>query len=319
MVSKISIYLLLLLPLAVRAKKTTSSLHGRTSKSTTNLLHHGVVKSSPLFDEIMLIPRGGGGGGTGPFDAEFAAKLFIAAYGINGIACTVDGKTSLKGYGMLTTDSNIRMIQTVGSCGIATALLLYLQQFQGMSFEKALGWSALPYPLVATAQAITGQDAKIGFPSAKNAPSYVISALVIWASLTDASYSNVMYTLSGLWCLFNGIMMYWAPKSGAKFWSVSYVPSNPKEKPVPLGGTQFEILCRHVGYFLMAYAVAVLLQVNSACDLGTTIGWTALTIGLGLLNLLADGSMEGSGITDVFPIGVWVGLLLTIALSCLNG
>jgi hypothetical protein len=67
-------------------------------------------------------------------------------------------------------------------------------------------------------------------------------------------------------------MLYWAPKSGGKFWNISYVPSVPKEKPAPLAGAQFETICRHVGYFLMAHAVAVLLQVNSTCDLGPTIG-----------------------------------------------
>jgi hypothetical protein len=138
----------------------------------------------------MLVPRGGGG--AGPLYAEFAATLFIAAYGINGVACAVAAKESLKGYGMLTTDSNIRMIQTVGSCGIATALLLYLQQFKGMSFERALGWSALPYALVATAKVITGQDAKIGFQSAKGIPSTVTGVLVFLASMTDASYSKVL-------------------------------------------------------------------------------------------------------------------------------
>lgn len=273
--------------------------------------------------QVTKVPRGGA---VGPLDADFATKLFIGAYGLNAVGCTLAGKVSMKTYGLKEDESNKQMMKNVGAAGMSHSLLMYLQTFKDMSFDKALAWSTLPFTLIVLYDAATGEQKKISFPEKKNIPSVLLNAAVFYAAMTEATWSKGLFTFYGMWSLFHGLMMHFSPVPAAKFWDIAYTPSpsgsggggGPKKTAVdPAKQAQFNFLVQNMGFFLLAHAVSVLLQVNGTSSLQETTGWTALTLAGGVLRHLVDGTFENVGVENVFAPAAWGGMLLVIALSLL--
>ena len=308
---------LLLVPVAADASSSSNKsflqhrppLQGTTTNKVTSVL------------QVTKIPRGGA---VGPLDADFAAKLFIGAYGLNAAGCTLAGKASMKTYGLKEDESNKQMMKNVGAAGMSHSLLMYLQTFKDMSFDKALAWSTLPFTLTVLYDAATGEQKKISFPEKKNIPSVLLNVAVFYAAMTEATWSKGLFTFYGMWSLFHGLMMHFSPVPAAKFWDIAYTPlesgggSGPKKAAVdPIKQKQFNFLVQNMGFFLLAHAVSVLLQVNGTCTLNQTTGWTALTAAGGVLRHLVNGTFENVGVENVFAPAAWGGMLLVIALSLL--
>ena len=263
----------------------------------------------PKAKAVTSIPRGG----AGPLDADFAAKLFITAYGANAVACAVGGKPVLKTYGMAETDSNNAMMKTVSLIGLAQSILLYLQKFKDMPFTEALRWSAASVAAMRGYLTIIGSDDAINASRKKSVLPVVINAVLFYAASTDASWAKGYYTFYGLWSLMNGIMCYFTPEEAAKLWDVSL--SGTKAKLGALAQPQLMFFVSTFGYFLLGHAASVLLQVNDTCDVNGAIGWSAVAIGGALLRLVATGAFAKAGNSQVFLPAAWVSLLAVIAAS----
>jgi hypothetical protein len=100
-----------------------------------------IPKSSHVIHQI---PRGGA------VDKMAVVKAGLSLAGLHGIVNLLAPTKSLAFYGLADTSKNLDpkmtfIVLEVGAVSMNYALIPTLQIFQGLSFEKAVGWSCLPY------------------------------------------------------------------------------------------------------------------------------------------------------------------------------
>lgn len=246
---------------------------------------------------VLSIPRGGG---VSLIEPELAAKIFIGAYGINAAACAVLPKQTMKGaYGVDMGDAEAWIGTTIGFVGLNTAVLLYLQQMQGMAFGKALGFSVIPYLTMNVYRLLTDANQVVGMPKSELTVDTLMNVAVLVANLSEQSWASKLNVVYGLFSLFFGAWFYLLPEAAAA-----------AKKITTADTPQSKFLHKAFGYFLLGHAAAV-------CTIGgvlKSIGYTALAVAAPILGLVADGSFTEAGV-PIPPALAWVALLLAIGAS----
>jgi hypothetical protein len=100
-----------------------------------------IPKPSPSV--IHQIPRGGA------VDKTAVVKAGLSLVGVHAIVDLLAPTKSLNFYGLADTSENpdpkiAFIVLEIGAVSMSYALIPALQIFQGLSFEKAVGWSCLP-------------------------------------------------------------------------------------------------------------------------------------------------------------------------------
>jgi hypothetical protein len=211
----------------------------------------------------------------------------------------------LKAYGLNADPASERLVQTVGSIGSVHSLLLYLQLYQGMSFDKALGWSVWPWILTSLYHALVAKnDHLLGYPTKNHIVPLILNALVFVASQTQASWAGNLNKFYGFFSLLYGIPTLLFPQSSAKFQEVS------------LKTNQQEYAFRSIGYFLVAHGISVWIGADGG-SLSKSIGWSAVSLAVSLIGLMVLGPMDAAGIPKA-PVAVWALLMAFVANSQLG-
>ncbi|CAB9531792.1 expressed unknown protein (Partial), partial [Seminavis robusta] len=157
--------------------------------------HTGKNTKASLAVAVTSIPRGGGCIDIDLITVEpdLAAKIFIGAYGANAALCFVASEFALKTVygGKDAQPDSLWGGTTLGAVGCNTALLLYLQHFKGMGFEKAIGWSVLPYLTMEFYRIFINPDSDkvVGMKKETHYAAAVLNIAVLVASLMEASWA----------------------------------------------------------------------------------------------------------------------------------
>lgn len=278
--------------LAVKSQRLSMKVLQLFLILSTPLLSSALLKKSPAakLNLVQSIPRGGGG----LLDADLAGKIFVHAFGANAALCGLFPQFAIsKVYGVKQASAtDCFLIRTAGAVGSNVAVLLYLQE-RGMSFQKAVGWSTLPYLAREFQSLLTNVNQAVGVPKSAHLPPTIMNMLVLYSSLTDKSWASSLTKFYGYFSILNAVVFYLAPQQGLAGHMVSIQND--------LG----KFLGRTIGYFLLGHGLAVLQQ---------STGWVALGTGIPLLGMALDGSFEAAGV-PVAPAAVWIALLLVIGTS----
>jgi hypothetical protein len=200
----------------------------------------------------------------------------------------------------VVTDSNFQLANAV-VCG--TGVFLFLQYFQKMSFEKAIGWSTLPYVYQAIFKLVTNKHQALGVPK-EVYPPLILNLLIFFAAMTEASFATNLNKFYGIFSLVNAVPMIFAPDMAAKAWKLTIK-------------TPFERLSiETLGASLFYHGLAVCLQAFGKTDLMDTLGWVALSASTIMAGQVLAKRPEKGGILSG-PILVWVVALGVIGYSYL--
>ena len=177
--------------------------------------------------------------------------------------------------------------------------------FQGMAFDKAIGYSTLPYVITKLSQLVLGRDKAVDMPPKAHVVPTLLNLLVLGLSLAGkpASYLNMFY---GTHSLLAGALFWFRPYDAAKAFEFTLDGS-------PIRGA---FLAKYVGNFLLGHGVAVCSQAWNAMGPGEAIGWTAAVSCLSILALIFQGDFGDAGVPVVPALG-WAGVLAAIAGSIL--
>ena len=248
------------------------------------------------------IPRGGGGAAL--IDPELAAKLFVGVYGLNAAGCTLAPAAASEQYGLKSEPANHWLMRFSGAIGLNVSVLLYLQKFQGMAFEKAIGWSVWPFVLNCAYGALDKSDSAVDIPATNHIPSGALNLLVFYASITNASWAPTLNQVYGLWSLVWVIPILVFPESAAKVWSIS------------LKNDSNSYIYSMTGSFLLSHGLAICMQTRGSGGLMKAIGGTAAGTAVSLAYLAVMGKFQKGGI-KVAPAYTWMVFVALIAASLL--
>lgn len=239
-------------------------------------------------------------------NTDMAQKLFVGAYGFNAAVCGLTPSVGCTLYGLPREEANERTVQGAGAVGMTQSLMLYLQVFRGMSFEKAIGWSVWPYLLITGYQAVVcnPEDVAMDYSSKKHAPVWVLNLLLFYASQTQANWSGSLNAFYGYWSIVNALPLLIFTEETAKLWDISIKSETVK------------FLVRTLGYFLLAHGVSIVVQTKGT--LASAIGWSAVASTVSMLGLLLAGQFKVAGVPQGPACG-WAALLAVIAQSLLAG
>mmetsp|Transcript_18766 Transcript_18766/g.32268 ORF Transcript_18766/g.32268 Transcript_18766/m.32268 type:complete len:301 (-) Transcript_18766:226-1128(-) len=234
------------------------------------IIHEPKKALAPPVSFVTKIPRGG----AGPLNPDTTAKVFVGLLGFQAANAMLAPEMCLKSYCHTPDAFSTFLIETNGAVGCTAALLLGLQLFKGMSFEKAIGWSVLPYVVIELKKAFTKQGGAIGFPSANHYPSVILNLVVMCASLTDEGFASGLNKFYGIWSLINGLPMLIVPEKAGKAWGL--------EPKTDVG----KVVMSNLGLFLIAHGMAVSVPAFGLLDgdaLMNSIGGAAAAVGASIL------------------------------------
>jgi hypothetical protein len=245
---------------------------------------------------------------AGPFHPDLAQKLFVVAVGIHSILCCFTPSLGLKIYGLPHKNAVLASVmQTSGTFGMCLALFFYLQVFQGMVWEQALGWATWPYVLSSFYQAVKS-DGAIGYPSQNRLLPGAIDLLVFYASQTKPSWAGSLYRAFAYWDFVNGVPCLCFPEFTAKIWQFSLKQEDKGAR----------LIVQSFGVSLLAHGIAVILLLGQS-SLKDVIGGSALIMALSLVGMIVTDQFDVAGHAKGKEYGfLWILLLLCIANSLLG-
>jgi hypothetical protein len=94
----------------------------------------------PKTSIVNQIPRGGA------VDKTVVAKTALYTLGASSAVCRLSPSKALDAYGLDSGDAKSQyFLSEVGAASLNAVLIAALKIFKGFSFQKAVGWSCLPY------------------------------------------------------------------------------------------------------------------------------------------------------------------------------
>lgn len=271
---------LVLLSSAVVGAKKPFSLRPKTTSP--------LVATSKQDALLSQIPRGGSG-----FDPDIVSNIFLGTYGMNAVVGLVAPEQLARGYRMIADEFDRFVIQGICAIGANTVLLLYLQLFQSMPFEEAMGWSTLPYIGQEVFKFINRKHELVGFKRESSIFMLGLNVLVMFAGLTNAETAEPAIKFYGLWSLFNAVPLIFNPDS----WGRNFIGLDSRS-----GGNT--LLLAQAGGFLLAHGLAVTLQAfDITNNLERTIGWTAIAAAATMSHQILSKRIEYAGLERS---GAWI-------------
>lgn len=250
---------------------------------------------------ILSLPRGGA-----ILAPETAAKVYTAVFGLNAIQGLLFTKAHAAFYQTkeYNTYLNFLLREALGA-GCNISLLLYLQYFQAMAFEKAVGWSCIPYMLQVVYKLATGILSELKIPVMNAVLVLALNGAVTYATLTNATFSKRLVQFYAVFSLINALLMYFVPEVAAKTWNL----------PVP-NATQKHLIAV-VGFYLTSHALVVGLQAfDKSANVAT--GWSIVAVAAGLFGLVAKGTFRKADMPNGLGVG-WAIFVLALAHALLVG
>jgi hypothetical protein len=297
-----------------------------------------ISKASPSV--IHQIPRGGA------VDKTAVVKAGLSLVGVHAIVDLLAPTKSLDFYGLADTSKNpdpkiTFVMLEIGAISMNYALIPALQIFQGLSFEKAAGWSCLPYIFMTVHKLLTNKYdevslaanpltelrrsatfsignwpfwwmnlhlcPQIGMPKANGFFLLFIPTLTAYAAIQGLDFAPTMIKVYGLFSTINALVFFGSPKLACETWKCMH--------PISPGVL---LSARAFGTVLATHAVACLTQAfypeTSVLDV---VAYGAAVLGVTSLPVLKD--FKDMGIEKSFQIYMlWVVLLLGTSYFLLN-
>lgn len=249
----------------------------------------------------ISIPRGGG---IVPLmSPDVAIKTFLGSYGVNGITGGLTPEWHMKTYLMDIDNYAIFLTQEVTAVDTNIVLLLGLQLLEGMPFEKAVGWSTLPYIGMTMKKLLTGDHDTVGCPAKNGYLVLVINAVVALASIQGHALAGPLIKGYALFSLINAIPMLLAPEKAGEVWDIA-----PKT-------FQNKLMLHRYGMSLLGHAVAVGLPAFGIIkDVYKVAGWTVASLTASMVGLLALNKFDKP---QIAPASVSAALMAVITTSLL--
>ena len=260
------------------------------------------VEMSSSSSVITSIPRGGAV--VPMLQKDTAVKAFLGALGLNSISGIFTPKFHLSSYKMQTDDFSSFMASEFCGVSLNICTLLGLQLYYGMSFEKSVGWSTLPYICLQTVKLLTNAHATVNMPRKNGYLALIINTVVAIASINGHALSIPLIKLYALFSLISGVPFLFAPKeAGGNMWDL--VPET----------NQNTLLIQWMGYGLIAHFVSLLPAFDFFVgDAYKVTGLVTGTISACLMGLFSIGKLKE---LQLVPVLVWIALLASITLSLL--
>lgn len=203
---------------------------------------------------------------------------------------------------MEVDDFSSFMAQEFCGVGLNICTLIALQLYSNMTFEKAVGWSCLPYMAMTVFKLLTDKAATVNMPKKNSYFVLVINAVVAIACLTEHSLANLLIKLYAVHSLINGIPLLLAPLTGGKMWDLE--PDS----------NQNTLLLQWMGYGLLSHFVSLLPAFGLVDDTYKVTGLIAGVMSASLVSLFGLGKLKD---LQLVPVLVWIALLVSITLSLL--
>jgi hypothetical protein len=285
-------------------KRPLAAILSKDAYGTTKSMPQ-VRQSSPqsAVEQLRRVPRGGGG----PFSADLASKIFIYVYGAKSVQGLLMPELYAKKLFMMKeiTETVKFMVLTVTGSGANTSLLLFLQTFKGMPFEKALGWSVLPFTAQLVGKHLVNYHAKVGISKElanREIVPLAINLAVLVGSQLEADWALPIFKLYGIFSLINAVPWCIDGAKEAKRWGITL--STPSE--IGLGSV--------FGTYLASHGAAVTAQAFGA-SLGLATGLAAIALAVTLsVACFGRGQATKMG-TPPFMQWAWVALLIACGSS----
>lgn len=233
---------------------------------------------------------------------DVAVKAFLGASGLNAITGILTPAFHLGSYDMQVDAFSSFMAQECCGVSLNICILLGLQQYSGMKFEKAVGWSTLPYICMTIAKLVTDKHATVNTPRRNGYIVLIINVVVAITSLSGHALADPIIKYYAINSLINGIPFLFAPKTGGKVWDL--IPES----------SQNTLLIQWMGYGLLSHFVSLLPAFGLTGDTYKIVGLVTATITTSLLGLFGIGKLNE---LQLVPVLVWIALLVSITLSLL--
>lgn len=286
------------------AKPRALPLLSNTARAVQKHERHRHRHGTSIVHEI---PRGGSDG-RGPLNPDLAAKIFIYAYGLNGIHGVLFPSMHGNLYGFNDeSDTRNFIIQALTSVGATVGLLFFLQKIMNLPFQEAVGWSVIPFCSKVVLKLLTNMHAKVG-ASARGeiVPLALNLAVCVATTQLKVDFAPALIKVYGLFSVITGIDFCFNRLGAAKRWGLTL--TNPSE-------TMVVTLC---GTYLATHGTAILAPfVVGQSLVHPVIGWTALVQGVTLAAMIMKGIVGAAGIPLVL-VWPWVLTLLTVAFTLIE-
>jgi len=249
---------------------------------------------------MISIPRGGAI--VPVLSKDVAVKSFLGALGLNAATGIFTPEFHLGSYKMEVDDFSSFMAQEFCGVSLNICTLLALQLYSNMAFEKAVGWSCLPYMAMIVFKLLTDKAATVNMPKKNSYFVLVINAVVAIACLTEHTLANLLTKLYAVNSLINGIPLLFAPLTGGKMWDLE--PDS----------NQNTLLLQWMGYGLISHFVSLLPAFGLVDDTYKVTGYITAVMSASLIGLFGFGKLKD---LQLVPVLVWIALLVSITLSLL--
>ena len=283
---------------APRPMKTVMTSNANAMARSTAIASSSSSSSSSSV-VVSSIPRGGIVPLMSP---DVAVKAFLGASGLNAITGILTPAFHLGSYDMQVDAFSSFMAQECCGVSLNICILLGLQQYSGMKFEKAVGWSTLPYICMTIAKLVTDKHATVNTPHRNGYSVLIINVVGAITSLSGHALADPIIKYYAINSLINGIPFLFAPKTGGKVWDL--IPES----------SQNTLLIQWMGYGLLSHFVSLLPAFGLTGDTYKIVGLVTATITTSLLGLFGIGKLNE---LQLVPVLVWIALLVSITLSLL--
>jgi hypothetical protein len=240
-------------------------------------------------------------GGVGPVEPAMAATVGCSLFALNGVYCGLAPAPAAAAYGVGQTSFNLeQMIKNLGYTFIGFAILA-LGVLKGVSFNKAFGWSNLPWVLLTLENIWNGVTDKMGIPVAGQYLLLAINSFGLYAGLTDTLMPAAAVGISA-WTALNGAFFALNPGAGASAWGLK----DADEK--------FLVMMKNFGYALFGYATLTYL-LATGMDVSSAVGYAFIPNALSII----DGLFVSKGFLKMGsppePGYVWLAIMGAVIAS----
>jgi hypothetical protein len=246
-------------------------------------------------------------GGAGPLDPDTVAKTFVGFFLVDGAVSFIAKDQHRKIYGIPSEpafDDNwyLDMSGITGTC----ALLMGLQLFKDMSFEKALGWSTIPYLAQLLYRTLTGKFTSLGVSNSSGILLIISQTVTMYANLKGVDWAKNWSKFFGLFSLLNAVIFTISPELGAKSWNI--VVEN-------MGVRDFSL--RAFGTLLAGHAALVAGPLFMGWSAMESIGWFCAVCAVGFLDMVwVAKDVDKIGAAKA-PLTVWSVIMAVTAATTL--
>jgi hypothetical protein len=291
-------HILLLLPfLGVAVSKTSrASFSLRRPKAVATAVR-------PSVSSVLKFR----GGASPLLDPDTVAKVVVGFVGVQGAVGFIAQEQNKKLFGAPPEpafDDNLYLdiIGMTSSC----ALMMGLQLFKSMSFEKALGLSVIPYLGQVLYRLFTGKLTAVGVSNGSAILLAAIQMVTMYANLNGVDWATNWSKFYGLFSLLNAVVFISSPELGAKSWNVLFEN---------MGVRDYGFRC--FGALLAGQAALVAGPLFMGWSMMESIGWLSAVWSAGFLNLVwVAKDLDKFGGNKV-PLTAWSVILAVTATTTL--